>query len=70
MNKDNDNSNNSNETIDKNIKRILMFKGINKIHDIINKEKQQQKSDKVHILVIIIAFLISLGLTYLITAAF
>ena len=70
MNKDNDNSNNSNETIDKNIKRILMNKGINKIHDIINKEKQQQKSDKVHILVIIIAFLISLGLTYLITAAF
>jgi len=61
---------NSKDTIDKNIKRVLMFKAINRIHDIIHKEKQQQKSDKVHVLFIIAALLISLALTYLITSVF
>lgn len=64
MNHNTDNK--SENQIEKNTKRVLMFKAINKIHSIIDKEKQQNKSDKMHVLFILGALVLSLVLTYII----
>lgn len=53
------------EKMSKNIKRVLMFKAIGKIQDIIDKEKEQKKSDKMHVMVIITAFILALALTFI-----
>lgn len=53
----------SKEKLKKNIKSILMFKAIDKIHDIVEKEKKQKKSDKMHIVIIIVAFVVAMLIT-------
>ena len=55
-------SNNKNR-ITENIKRILMFKTVDKIHNIIETEKKQKKSDKIHVLVIVCAAVLAFVLT-------
>jgi len=54
----------SKNKIKDNIDKLLMFKAINKIQNIVEKEKQQKKSDKVHVIVIVMAFLLSLIITF------
>jgi len=56
----------SSKLIEKNNRQVLMLKAINKIHSIIDKEKRQKKSDKVHVLFILGALVISLVLTYVV----
>jgi len=61
-----DKENKREDQIDKITRRVLMFKTIKKIHSIIDKEKQQHKSDKMHVLFILGALVLSLILTYIV----
>lgn len=61
------NNKDNNDSISKNIKRILMFRAFDKINKIIDREKQQEKSDKIHVVLIIGAVLLALFLTYVVT---
>lgn len=54
---------NKKDNITKNIKRLLMFKSLDKIHGIIEKEKKQRKSDKIHVVIIISAAIVAFVIT-------
>lgn len=56
------------EEISKNIKRVLMFRAIDKIRAILDKEKKQKASDKLHIISIVGALIMALLLTMVVTS--
>ena len=55
MNKQPENSNNN--AIHKNIKRLLMFKGLSKIHSYIEKEKKYKKAEEIFAIIVILLIL-------------
>ena len=61
---------NNKNSITKNIKRILMIKTVDKIHGIIENEKKQNKSDKMHVLVIVSAATLAFVITLFIFSIF
>ena len=61
---------NNKNSITKNIKRLLMFKTVNKIHGIIENEKKQKKSDKMHVLVIVSAATLAFVITLFVFSIF
>ena len=61
---------NNQNSITKNIKRLLMFKTVNKIRGIIENEKKQKKSDKIHVLVILSAATLAFVITLFVFSIF